>query len=114
MKSLTLVIFLVTLAGCSSSQLRKDVELGNESNHMMQCKILCDGKEKPYAFNESDLNCQCQRPVERGIAGETSPVLRFEIVAPQNQSGYDSVRGVMGQMVNGKNLMSVVPQAGGQ
>jgi hypothetical protein len=108
MKKLLLAALLLT--GCASNQLHKDVEIGNEAVKMMQCKILCDGKDKPYGFSEADLNCQCQRPVDRNIASE-SPILRFEIVAPKG-SGEQSVRGVMGDMVNGKRIMSVVPQGG--
>lgn len=102
-----LVLSLALLTGCSSQQLHSDVEVGNTAAVMMQCKILCDGNEKPYAFNDAGINCQCQRPVERAPAAET-PILRFEIVAPQGSSE-NSVRGVMGEMINGRKLMSVVP-----
>jgi hypothetical protein len=105
-----MILSFVLLTGCAGRQLHNDVEVGNTAAVMMQCKILCDGTDKPYAFNDNGLNCQCQRPIERAPATET-PILRFEIVAPQGSSE-NSVRGVMGQMSNGKSLMSVVPQGG--
>lgn len=112
-----LLIAGLMLAGCSSTpKLHKDVELGNESASMMQCKILCDGTDKPYAFTGSGIQCQCQRPVEpkaeAGVTQNMTPVMRFEVVNSTGQSSEVVSRGVASQLLNGKMLISTVPQGG--
>lgn len=112
-----IIIAGLLLAGCAGTpKLHKDVELGNESNSMMQCKILCDGTDKPYAFTGSGVACQCQRPVEPKAEVATqnlTPIMRFEVVNKTGQSDEVVSRGVAGQLLNGKMLISTVP-AGGQ
>lgn len=106
---LPVALFLVaSLVACSSTpKLHKDVELGNESNVMMQCKILCDGTDKPYAFSDNGLQCQCQRPVAPEIT-QINPVQRYEIVSTGGQSNETISKGVMTQLLNGKTIISGV------
>lgn len=110
------LVLALMLTGCAGTpKLHEDVELGNESNHMMQCKILCDGSDKPYAFTGSGVACQCQRPIEPKIeatAVASSPIIRFEVVNTTNQSSEVVSRGVAGQLLNGKMLISTVPSGG--
>lgn len=98
-----LLLLMVLLSACASKpELHKDVELGNESNNMMQCKILCD-KNKVYNFSQDSLNCQCTPPVNT-TQNQVSPVLRFEVVNSSNNE--EVTKGVMGQLLNGKVLIS--------
>lgn len=100
-----ILILSILLMSCSTPRLHKDVEVGNEATTMMQCKVLCDSPEKVYGYSKSDLNCQCQRPVERGPAANYSPVLKFQV----NDSSDEAIRkGVMSQLLNGKMLISTV------
>lgn len=112
-----ILVLAMVLTGCAGTpKLHKDVELGNESNNMMQCKILCDGTDKPYAFTGSGVQCQCQRPIEpkaEAITQNMTPVMRFEVVNKTGQSDEVVSRGVASQLLNGKMLISTVP-AGGQ
>lgn len=104
MKKLIISLGILGLTACSTPKLHKDVKLGNESNDMMQCKILCDSNEKPYAFTNNGLKCQCQVPVAEGRA-ISGPVIRFEVVSEK-----DGIKGVMGDLMDGRRIMSVVPK----
>lgn len=109
MKKVLFALIAMTAVGCSTTpkeQLHKDVKLGNESNHAMQCKILCDDEGKVYAFTNEGIKCQCQKPV---VAEANPNVIRFELGPNANDTAY---KGVMGAMSNGRTLMSVVPQGG--
>lgn len=107
------LFILILLTGCAGTpKLHEDVELGNESNNMMQCKILCDGSDKPYAFTGNGIACQCQRPIESKSEisqDNNTPILRFEVVNKNGQSNEVVSRGVAGQLLNGKMLISTVP-----
>lgn len=99
-----LIIGSLIFTACSTPKLHKDVKLGNESNEMMQCKILCDSNEKPYAFSNNGLKCQCRTPVQE-LNVNSSPIVKFEI-----SSENESVKGVMGKLMDGRKIMSIVPK----
>lgn len=106
MKKTSLIMLILFTSACSTTpkeQLHKDVELGNESNHSMQCKILCDDN-KVYAFTNEGIKCQCKTPVIQEVS---SNVLRIELGPNANETAY---KGVMTTLSNGRNLMSVVPK----
>lgn len=96
----------MSVSGCASNPMHKDVEVGNEAVPMMQCRVLCDA-DKVYSFTNAGLLCQCQRPVRE--PAETSPIIRFEVINKTGQNDSEAARGVMTRLRDGKTIISSVP-----
>ena len=116
-KAYELILFVILftalsvfVSGCSTSQsikdMKQEVEVGDDlESHMMQCRVLCNA-DKVYAFTDRGLKCQCKTPV---VDSKTSPVMRFEVVNKTGQNNTTAARGVMTQLLNGKTVISAVP-----
>lgn len=107
---LGLLGILIMNSACSTTSqsirdMEQEVNIGEDlEKEMMQCRVLCNA-DKVYAYTNKGLKCQCQRPAEANAS--PAPILRFEVAEGASEASY---KGVMGQLLNGKVLISTVKE----